>query len=377
MVTRIFDDAEGAKLERKSAASLKDLSALARATVALLNAAGGKVIVGQRDDRTIEGITNVERERDRVQQYLLDSIEPPPASVAVRIEETSGQRVLVIDVAKRRTDRRLYAERSKGRYGFWQRAGAITRPLSYGEIVARLARTDAAAADAPPIVEDAADAGPRLVLRARWIPEIEITKEALRTAFSPERRRRIQGREMGWDVLPPGPMPAPRARKLELGERNERMWLRLDLAAGEIRFEGTREFLEWQRPEWMEKDALLVFPYPLVEGTLSFVRLAREIGIVLEHGGAVLLELALVAARGARLGPGRPDSIAWQLGRDWRPPLDESLLHVRHEVDDFASLEESPDRHAYALVSRVYEWFGYDEAAVPFWQPAQQRFAIS
>jgi schlafen family protein len=80
-VSRILDAPEGAKLERKSAAALKDLRVLARATVALLNARGGHVIVGQREDRTIEGIANAERERDRLQQYLLDSIEPPPTSV--------------------------------------------------------------------------------------------------------------------------------------------------------------------------------------------------------------------------------------------------------------------------------------------------------
>jgi hypothetical protein len=377
VVTPLYEQPEGATLERKSAAALKDLPALARATVALLNARGGHVIVGQHDDRTIEGVANAERERDRVQQYLLDSIEPPPVGVEVRIEEAAGRSVLIIDIAKRRGDRRLYAERAKGRYGFWQRSGAITRPLSYAEIAARLARTEDAPTDARPIVEDAADTTPRMVLRATWRPAIEITTAALSVVFAPEARRRVEGRDMGWDVLPNGPVPKPRARKLQLGAPGERMLLRFDLASGEIRFEGTREFLEWQRPEWMEKDAVFLFPYPLVEGTLSFARLVREVGAAVKDVESVELELALVTARGARLGPGRPDSIAWQIGRGWQPPLDETLLHVRHEVGDFASLEASPDLHAHALVSRVYEWFGYDEDAVPFWQAAQQRFAVS
>jgi len=256
--------------------------------------------------------------------------------------------------------------------------GAITVPLRYGEIVARLGRTDEIDGAAPPIIGEPDELErPRLVLRATWDPSIEIATNVARALFEGEARGRIEGREMGWDVLPPGPVPKPRARKLELGRRDERMWLRLDLASGEIRFEGTQEFLGWKRPDWMEKDVLFVFPYPLVEGALSFARLVREVGVAVGHEGGVVLEMALIAMAGARLGPGRPDSIAWQLGRGWEQPLEDNLVHVRHEVEAFDTLDESPDRHAYALVSRVYEWFGYDDDAIPFWQSAQQRFAIA
>jgi hypothetical protein len=374
-----WSEPEGMTLERKSVGALGDLRGVGRAVVSMLNTSGGLVAIGVREDGAIDDVPDAARQRDRVQQFLHDSIEPKPRDLQVEIEEVKGRKLLKVVVPAPGEQSVLYAERSKGRYGFWTRFGSITAPLQYYEIVRRLGDRSVPEPPPPLMADLENDPRVRLILRMIWKPQLGLSAPAVRACLEGEARARIEGREMGWIAIPPGPVPRPREGRVELGERAGRHWLRLDVQTGEARFEGSREFLEWMRPSWLPADGPFLYPYPIVEGTLSFVRLARELGLAAEARSNVrlTLELALIHAEGACLGPGRPGSVAWELGGSrWQPPLTGGLVHLQHEAS-FGDVERRPDLHAYTLVERLYEWFGYAASAVPFWREEETRFDIT
>jgi hypothetical protein len=84
---------EGMHLELKPRDILATPEKVARAAVAMLNAEGGEVWVGIREaagENIVEPVQRVERERDRLQDSLLDLIEPRPlhGELAVSVEGT-------------------------------------------------------------------------------------------------------------------------------------------------------------------------------------------------------------------------------------------------------------------------------------------------
>jgi hypothetical protein len=79
---------EGERLELKSREVLREPEKIARAAVAMLNANGGEVWVGIREtpgDNVVEAIEDAERERTRLQDRLLDLIEPRPIHQEVTV----------------------------------------------------------------------------------------------------------------------------------------------------------------------------------------------------------------------------------------------------------------------------------------------------
>jgi hypothetical protein len=376
---RWLGESEGPALEYKRADSLRDASSISREVAAMLNQAGGGiVVVGVEDDGRFTGVPDAVRERDRILQVLLDTIEPTPIGrVAVEVLPIRSVDVLQIRASPARGV--LYAERRKGRYGFWARVGAMTRPLPLEEVTRKMR------AVARPSARDARnveawwrslenDAGPVMVLRCA--PDVASPvrgKDVEQRVLAPDVRRLIEGREMGWHVLAEEP-PRIGAGRLEVGARDSRKWLSVDLRTSEIRFEGRRPFLEWKKPEGVREPVL--YPYALVEGTVSFLRFAGALARECSLEGPVRCELGLWGIRGWRLGPHRPGSVAWELPDiHWKPAYDAAVPPDALHVCSWEELAAAPDVHARAMLERVYEWFGYaDPKYVPFWSDPTGRF---
>ena len=180
-----------------------------------------------------------------------------------------------------------------------------------------------------------------------------------------------QGR-IGWQVLR-GHLRPEEFRKGEWGQRPSR-WgcLGRDL---NLRFEGGEHYLAHQQPPKAPWRAL--YPYAVTEGPASFVNLLGLVGGEFSLVGGLELTMALWTTGGWGLAPGAPDSYGWQFslpGRDW-PPAATDPLQVETRTT-WGELRSYPGRVAHRLVSEFYAEFGWDAAAVPFWDGDSEQFGF-
>jgi ATP-dependent DNA helicase RecG len=94
---QIITKAETLHTEFKSARVHPD--ALAAALVSFLNSAGGVLLLGVEDDRTITGIDDIDAACQRVEQILANNI-TPQATAHIEAEEYAGKTLLKITVPK-------------------------------------------------------------------------------------------------------------------------------------------------------------------------------------------------------------------------------------------------------------------------------------
>lgn len=141
MTVRIpVGEAEGTRLEFKSAEALRRPERIAREVVAMLNAAGGEVWVGLRDEggvaMEIEPIDQPEEEGARLFDALVDRIVPPPAGDEVLVEVVGETPARILRVTARPPQvRRPYAVRGRdASLQFSIRTGPRNRPLTWDEV---------------------------------------------------------------------------------------------------------------------------------------------------------------------------------------------------------------------------------------------------
>ncbi|MEK6718609.1 MAG: ATP-binding protein, partial [candidate division NC10 bacterium] len=114
----LLREGEGAMLEYKESLS----SSFARELVALANMAGGKILLGVRDDGTVKGIPDSNDLRARIQD-IARNCDPP---VKVLVERVGDVTVVTV----RESD----AKPVQCSEGFFWRQGAVTQKLSRNEI---------------------------------------------------------------------------------------------------------------------------------------------------------------------------------------------------------------------------------------------------
>ena len=114
----LLQDGEGVMLEYKEGLS----SSFARELVALANTAGGRILLGVRDDGTVKGIADTNQLRARIQD-IARNCDPPVKILLQRIGE-------VIAVTVRESD----AKPVQCSDGYFWRQGAVTQKLSRDEI---------------------------------------------------------------------------------------------------------------------------------------------------------------------------------------------------------------------------------------------------
>ena len=109
-----------------------------RTLVAFANSAGGQLVVGVADDRTVVGVTDALAEEERLASLIADNIEPQLVP-AIDFVTLAGKTVLVVDVPL--STRRPHYMKAQGiDGGVYVRLGSTTRPADSG-LVADLERS--------------------------------------------------------------------------------------------------------------------------------------------------------------------------------------------------------------------------------------------
>ena len=115
----LLQEGEGTMLEYKENLSS---SSFARELVAMANTAGGKILLGVRDDGTVKGFPDSNEQRARIQD-IARNCDPPVKVLVQRVDE-----VMVVTV------RESNAKPVQCSDGFFWRQGAVTQKLSRDEI---------------------------------------------------------------------------------------------------------------------------------------------------------------------------------------------------------------------------------------------------
>lgn len=379
---------EGERLELKSLAALTEPDKIAREAVAMLNSKGGEVWIGIKEGQgrnEVEAMPQAEaaRARQRLQDHLLDVIEPTPVAEEVTVtDEPIGTgraehgRVLRVAL-KPGPGRGPYALYRRGGRYFLRRFGDRNVPMSRDEIGRAF----------NPARSAAATEAARAMLQAELEALIERSTARLWLGIEPEHAGDLNLRELRKTELLTEPTlsrtprgsynfttatyrGAAKLRKSEAGTAvmigDDVISLRV-LASGGVRFEAALEEIFWVgRVPFVDAERLLS-PEALLGYLISVTRL---VGRLLEearlwhrphrppHGG-FWAALGITGLQGWGLLPGNLaawPSYRYQISRFQEKDL---LLEepLRFSQDD---LRERPDECGMRLIERIYDGFEID-----------------
>jgi hypothetical protein len=106
-----------------------------------------------------------------------------------------------------------------------------------------------------------------------------------------------------------------------------------------------------------------LYPYPVVEHPLSFLRLYRALADLLQIHGDILFQMQYLNVRGAILQPYQPESIGFKNPFEPVRPLEDNRLVF--EKKRFAE-DYDPDPSALEIIKELYYAFGYGREQIPF-----------
>lgn len=361
---------EGPRLELKGRGSLKTPEDIAREVVAMLNAEGGEVWVGLREDEgravAVEAIDNADREVARLLDSLVDSIEPSLSGGELRVEvvEEGGEGPVLRILVKPSPGRRPYAFLRRGGRHFVTRIADRIRPLSREEIRGFFQELGANRATALQEAVERVSADRKSVAKKRqalfWLrlePAVDVKLDVQATEVRDLfREPSLSGnRNSGWSFAHLHSLPVLRTGRLTNDPASPRhVEIRRD---GGLLFQASLESLQWKGED--------IWPFILLEYPVSAFRIVRKLYEgKMNDDGAVVADLALFGLRGLKLRPGSPGN--WFSSKQTR---------TFNEADDFLldsplvfkaeEIENEPDRCGFRLVERVYEAFGLGREAIP------------
>lgn len=370
---------EGQRLAFKGREKLDDREQLGLEVVAFLNAEGGNLYIGVREEDgravAIEGVDDVEGQIDKLANYLVDSIEPSPGAQELEMSrEVFGEEGPILRVGVSAGVNGPYALTGKKRgRRFYTRFGARKRPMGREELAAAFAGSSR---DESPVGK-----ARRTLLVDR--DELQQTsKEWFWVGIQPAENAGLDLHESAFSryLRDPDAIGVPRdlasfhvpfepeprqgrlvARAIPFDRLVKETELRAD---GGIRFQSVINHLyqhaHGSSPRWINSEVLIGVP-------LSLFRLAAAaLHGKLEPTDPLVVDLALlgVGREGARLMPGH-----------WRVPGPGRSAGAFDEGEDltliapleftFGEIVEEPERCVFRLLRPVYESFGLREDAIP------------
>lgn len=169
------------------------------------------------------------------------------------------------------------------------------------------------------------------------------------------------GRRGGWDAK-----PLPPLERTSWGFENERISYHhmKFIKNGHLEFwTAIDHFFCWQQDAEEMKEQPRLYPYPVVEHPLSFVRLYRALADLLNLGSGVIFQMEYLNIQGAILLPYQPESIGFEVPIEPIKPLGRNRLLFEPK-----RVEKSfdPDPTALVLVKDMYHEFGYGREHIPF-----------
>jgi Schlafen, AlbA_2 len=413
---------EDLRLEFKGREALERPDSIAREVVALLNAEGGEVWVGVREDNgvavEVEGVEEPERDRSRLRDVMVDLVEPAPMPEEVGIEIVGEDGKALRITVKPSAARRPYALRRGGRLEFPRRFMDRLQPMTRSELEEAFAgarsQPGTREPSAPSRAEQSLLDDQREVLAGGpptfWLgiePADASRRLDLERLFASrilENPRRSGNRWGGINfylalkavLFEPEVREAPRS-----GVRQGHRWLTLgggspfELALGEggglrskvllsdtpISFPPESEgspFPELRKARSLNPKALLEYPASL----FRLLRALKEHDLLEAPLGEMLAAVALVNVEGWYLRPG-PDDPGWNYPFGLPLPRRELLRRPQAFADasflgpplrfSGDGIEQSPDACAFRLVSQVFAAFGWLDDEIPFFDRATAK----
>ncbi len=374
---------ESLTVEFKRADALKDPANIARESVGFLNAEGGEIWIGVGETAgvadIIEAVPNPEQQRDRLQDALVDLVEPSPIigrELEIEVarfpaDQTRG----LLRVRVFRGPRGPYALLRQTTRAYLKRTGSRLRPMTREELALAFQQASTEEDRVAKVVQelrsyvrkwaDEGFAGLKVLVRTGSDVELVLEKEKLEPLF---RDPRLTGnRPLGWNFTSSHyyelrPFRQNGQNGYRLGEKDSVQWTTIS-TGGDIEFSTVLERLQWQgQPKSLWPFALLEFP-------VSVARLARTLYAMhasrpLLPDTPIVLGLGFFQIKEWTLAPGSPHSIAY-LRRTPRTYAEADSFLGEPVVVRLAELDASPDRCAFRLVRQVYQAFGYEERDIP------------
>lgn len=367
---------ESQELEFKSRESLQRPVKIAREVAAMLNSGkGGRVWIGiVEEDEVAVGIEPIEeapKERRRVEDGLVELIEPPPDRevVSVDIVEIDAGKLLVV-VVHPSPRPAPYALLQNGGRVYAKRFGARIRPLTREEI-----RDAFLATEEPTGGEDALEkARSRAHDRRRVIintilvqiipaknQHLDLSKEQRELLADPERTGSRAG---GWTYGHEFSRFSPGHDEWKLEFKTSRGTVTTTIRSdGSVESMAGIDFVDFE-----EKREL--YPFALVEYPTSVLRLFRTMHRARDEtaaAGPCFVGLSLHGLRGWKLRPRSPDAAVYRElpGHPHLTYEESDVLSVDLASVDWEDLMSDDDRVALRLVRGVYRTFGYEDDPLP------------
>jgi hypothetical protein len=375
---------EDLTLEFKSRDVLEDLSKVGREVVGMLNAKGGEVCLGVREESgravAVEPIDDADLALRRLRDYLADSIEPRPGAEELTLEVLNWQRrpaILRIGIRPQSGFQPYALVKGTGRH-YLKRFGDRLLPMSREDLVEGFARQR-------PVTQEAErEAAGRLKDKlGKAVTELagEGPVEMLYLGLQPLKRLKLEiqdarfqellrdpgasgNRPTGYHLIDSQWAPMLGAGWLGTGGKSDG-WLRIYRDGG-IGFRLRLSLLEREHRQAnlsLGRAVPALSPAALLDYPASVFRVAAQ-----AYKGAlagtdpVLADLVLSGVGGWVLGWGSHGSWdhrfrVFDTGKDFR--LEDPLRMT------FGEIEEAPDRCAFRLVRLLYEAFGFPDQAIP------------
>jgi hypothetical protein len=123
-----------------------------------------------------------------------------------------------------------------------------------------------------------------------------------------------------------------------------------------------------KKPEFEKKPEL--YPYPVVEYPVTFLRLYKAILDSFGFKGDFIINLRYLTLKGYRLRPYRPGVVGYMFTDELKPyQYDHLRLPPFVEHQSF-----NPDSTAHKLLTKVYSAFGLSSNTIPFYDSGEFRF---
>lgn len=368
--TRIpIGEVEDQRLEFKAAAALEKPERIAREVVGMLNADGGQVWIGLREEegRAVGAdlIPAVERARERLHDSLVDSLSPSPDHRELKIEvvplpDSKDQGILRITVQPR-APRRPYALVSGASHTFVVRVGSRLRPMERQEIFKDLGSGEGTALQVAKEQIDKekerirSEKEPVLWLRVQPVPAIEIDPQDEVFERLVSRPARSGNRDVGWHFANSQYRPRVSVDRVTWGEDTS--------AAIRVVFEssGSAEFR--MSLTGLEHKNEAIWPLALIEYPVSGLRIVQQVyENLLSSDAKVIVVLALFHVGERGLIWGSPNDFRFDARGRHTLSEDEATAELVLSASD---LLENPDLCGFRLLRLIYQSFGIREEDMP------------
>lgn len=156
---------------------------------------------------------------------------------------------------------------------------------------------------------------------------------------------------------------------IRLGDQNFKLLILLENGYMEFSTPLNKHFCWMQTDKEFERNPRL-FPFPLIEYPVSFLRLYRAI---IDHEGLLkdfILNFRYDNLFGYTLPPYRPGIIGFEIGTSLKPYSQKDLILPQLTLES----NFSPDKKVFEAIKYFYAAFGYVKETIPFYNEDEEKF---